>query len=730
MRTEKRTLHEREVWIVEHVKQSDARGKTIRDIWEQAQQAVEDGGLAETVSLPTYHRTIAKLVRRGQLEEVEPSEDGAARYTATEQLSPLNTFTLSDLSEALWELSAPQAFAMYIEAVDYYESRSSEVLAQAAQALMNEDPRDLVLEYLRDCVEHLEDDVEDLLELDPDDHDLSRRVEGKLRALRHFVHGEIGIGGRVWPLPSMEQVRRGASVEPESWQAVADLLAERVFGRFFIEHVSAEPGDPDSRMVVAGSDGSSHAGFVRGIPAPAYAEDEGRLMLTFNNSIAYIDIPRGHPQQSRFPYHGVPMTRSALEDPHNRGMIISRPWFETLTDSEFEHMKKAALDVVQFRVDERLMTGTARAYGTNPVAGESGLLPKPHVLIRDGTVTPQERELQHYAKLGPDGDVVREGIALSYGILKAVKDSRHRVFAGSVKSTQLRTFSRVVNWYVKRGSSRQLGNPIDPTWDVARAAYVTDAVAVTRLLGCLPETKSPTEYYRTCVIARPFSAMVTSLRELKAETPQEWLTWFKDRGQRQAEERRRHGGQASVLGSTDLEDDPYVRMCQEADYAMFYIGRPGGDPQVTLPRFEFMDALRGRAREERNDRVLRAAKAIIDGVHATQWTLDRDHNFLSRVRLPRLVPYVVYEAHEKCKVLGHKLEAELRQAIAANLAQIKALRGIPRARVDIEPISLSRYLTRAANRLLSSGSVPADDGAEEPLADEERAEEGEVPQVS
>ena len=709
MSGERPSIHAREVWIVDLLRRDPDEGRTIRWIWEAALLPVDQEGLAETVSLPTYHRTMAKLVRRGQVEEVGAPDDGPALFRASEQLSPLNTFTLSDLSDALWQLSVPEALAMYVDALDYYESRAGRVLGVAARALMHEDPRDLVVEYMRDIVEHLKDDVEDLLDSSTSGEDVGHRVESQVKMLRQFVHGEIGISARVWSLPTLDQVLRGASVDPASWKAVATTVSQRVFGRYFIESVTALGRSRRTQMVVAGTDGSSHAGFVRGVPAPTYAEDQGRLMLTFNNSIAYVDMPANHPRQSRFPYHGVPMTRAALEDPHNRGMIISRPWFESLTDSEFEHMKKAALDVVQFRVDERLMTGAARAYGSNPVAGQSDLLPPPNVLIRDGTVTPQERELQHYAKAGPDGDIVREGIALSHNILKAVLDSQKRVFAGAVKTTQLRTFSRIVNWYIMRGSKRQLGRAIDPTWDISRASHVTDAVAMTHLLTSLPECATSDEYYRTCIVSRPFPAMVTSLRELRVETPDEWLTWFEERSEREAEAQKRHGGPLSFLGATDLEDDPYVRMCQHADYAMFYLGRPGGSPQIGFPRFEFMDGLRWLSDEERTARVRSTVEAIIDGVHATKWTLDRDHNFLSRIRLPRLIPYVVHEAHEKCKVLGHKLESELKQAIAANLARIKGSRAIAGSKVTIEPISLGGYLSRAAKRL-KGNKTPDPDG--------------------
>ena len=100
----------------------------------------------------------------------------------------------------------------------------------------------------------------------------------------------------------------------------------------------------DVSQVVAGTDGSSHVGYVRGIPAPRYVEEQGRLLLIFNNSLAYVDLPEGFPSDAPSAYHGIPMSRAALEDPQNKGMVLSRPWFEDLTDSEFEHFKKTALD--------------------------------------------------------------------------------------------------------------------------------------------------------------------------------------------------------------------------------------------------------------------------------------------------------------------------------------------------------------------------------------------------
>ena len=156
----------------------------------------------------------------------------------------------------------------------------------------------------------------------------------------------------------------------------------RVFGDrviFFVPFPQDLAGEPDQTYPVGGSDGSTHAGVVRAGLGAEFVEDTGNLVLTFNNSIVRVQLPEPAASDFDFPYHGVPMTRPALEDPSNKGMILARPWHPDLTDSEYEHLKKTALDVVQYRVDERVMLGTARALGNDRSRGSGRLLPRPRV---------------------------------------------------------------------------------------------------------------------------------------------------------------------------------------------------------------------------------------------------------------------------------------------------------------------------------------------------------------
>lgn len=694
------TMHERNVFIVEFLRQNaETPRRTIRDIWEAVRQprTSDPPGLGDAASLPTYHRTVAKLVRDGQLEEDITNTEGAMLYKIALQMSSLSTFTQTDLNAALWELSPPEAMATYLDAVDYFESHAEGVIRRAAALLLHADPRELILTMLQDLAAELTDDAEILKDPNAIDARHLAETNRRLRRLQRLVNGELGISATVWAFPAFEGLKAGEAFEPPNWDAVKEALQRSVFGSQFFETVRVADRDA-SADVIAGSDGSTHAGYVRGVRAPQYVEEEGRLVLTFNNSLAYVDLPKDHPSRLASPYHAIPLTRAALEDPQNRGMILSKPWFSDLSESEYEHTKKAALDVVQFRVDERLMAGTARALGSTQATVDSGQLPRPNVLIRDGTVTPQEREFQHYQARNSYGDIVREGINLSHKILREVKDSDRRVFAGAVKFTVLRTFSTILNWFIKKH--------VEPSWDTARTSVISDPVAMTRLFTALPPL-GPGEYYRSCVIVRPFSAMVTDLQSVKAESSTDWLGYFRKRRARQKADAGEMGGVPPLWASdSEVQDDPYVRLCQYADYASFFFSPPGGgDPHITVPRFEFMDSLREKGERERRERVNRASELIIWGVHRSKWATDRDHNFMSARKLPRLVPYVVYEAHEKCKALGHKLESELRQAISARLSQLKASRGSVVSKVEIEPVSSGDYLSRM-RRLLG----PPDEG--------------------
>ena len=247
------SIHDRCIWIVDFLRRhSDEENRTIRAIWECAKRPKsldpEQSGLGDTASLPTYHRTLAKLVRQGQVKEKGSSPDGAALYRATDQLSEFATYTLTDIN-TLWELSIPDTLAHYIDAVDYYEERAEEVLGQAAKRLLKEEPRNLILRMLQDLAAEIEDDVGIIH--DPEVEDLAHRndTQRRLDELRLFVNGELGISATVWNFQNFDQLERGEAFIPPDWTEIEDAIAKHAFGNSFIERVKIDSDESTRRRL-------------------------------------------------------------------------------------------------------------------------------------------------------------------------------------------------------------------------------------------------------------------------------------------------------------------------------------------------------------------------------------------------------------------------------------------------------------------------------------------------
>ncbi|HEX9554513.1 MAG TPA: hypothetical protein VF983_15010, partial [Streptosporangiaceae bacterium] len=145
-----------------------------------------------------------------------------------------------------------------------------------------------------------------------------------------------------------------------------------------------------------------------------------------------------------------------------------------------------------------------------------------------------------------------------------------------------------------------------------------------------------------------------------------------------------------------IEDDPYVRMCEEADYVMFYIGHTAGDPLPLAPRYEFLESLRPAGAEKADARVRRNVELLVAALDHTKFTPDSDHNFLTGKRLVKIVPSVVYRAHEYCKALGRRLETELKSMIVANLHRLGLARRANDDAVSLRPLSARRFFEREA----------------------------------
>ncbi len=659
----------------------------------------------DTVTLPVYYKLARRLVSTGHLTEVPGDDDdpGGQRYALAPHLHADTALTLDDISD-LAHMPPSEALATLVDAREYVTSRRDEVLRGAARTLRTVDPRALVMEMIQSKIGCYNDDLALYVAAGEDDDRHLRRLKTARAELEQICYRWFGLSHEAVEIRPAAAGRHTPIVARHD--VLATQLARRVYGRTAIIRVGTDnPHDPQDwhNVVVSGSDGSTYSSAMQVDTAAAFVDDTGSEYVTFNNSVVYVrmlgELARRHPS----PWYSVPLTRSAIDSPNNAGMVMAPFMYrhEGLNDGEYEHMAKCATDVVQWRADEEVFLGHARALGG------SGLLPPPQVHLRDGTVTLQERESHHYTRTDSYGEMVREGVRLSHDVLRHIRDRRTPpVFAGAVKSSQIHLFATIVNWFVAHGHPACGVPPVDPGWDVSRASLLADNEAMTMLLGTLNGERHG-GWFTSFVVVRPFHSLTDMYRFHEQERDGYWIDMFQGR-----QDKARADPMSDSYWKTvpDVADDPYVRMMELADYAMFYVGHSDGDPQPLAPRYEFLDALRRLTPEQAEQRVERNVGLLVAALRETGLSIDLDHNFMSRKRLVKLVPYVVYEAHEKCKSLGRQLESELKSMVIANLQYLQRARVGPQPEVRFRPMPVRAYIERYRRARQEQAALPDGDG--------------------
>ncbi len=690
---------EREQAIFRYLRGIDrAVGATVRELHEHlivVGAAVQGGGeVRDTVTVQAYHKLVTRLVLDGRLVEVGDRGADAQRYALAPALHADTALTLDDIDQIAFELKPTEAIAALIDAREYVGASRDTVLRRAAIALQKVPPRDLVRDMILSKVDLYNAHVDEWHAHGGDDERHRRLLKAARADLEIICYRWFGLSAdavRVPPASSVSSSGTGAvAVTCDPGRLVSELSL-RVFGDTVIQHVAvANRSAPEdwANVVVAGSDGSTYSSVMSIDTAKAFVDDGGSEVVTFNNSIVYLHMEGLNRERHASRVYSVPITRSAIDSPTNAGMVMAPFMYRELADGEYEHMAKCATDVVQWRADERVFIGDAPALG-----GDGRRLPAPRVHLRDGTVTLQEREVNHYQRNDAYGDMVRAGVLLSYQILKHIKSRRQPpVFAGAVKGSQLHLFATIINWFIAHGHPASGVPPVDPGWDVSRAAMLADNEAVTMLLATLAAGRGD-GYFCTFAVSRPFHALTDMAREYAREMPDIWVDKLRDR-------QNDHLGKPmmdSYWKTVDvIEDDPYVRMCEEADYVMFYIGHTAGDPLPLAPRYEFLESLRPAGAEEAGARVRRNVELLVAALDHTKFTPDSDHNFLTGKRLVKIVPSVVYRAHEYCKALGRRLETELKSMIVANLHRLGLARRANDDAVSLRPLNARRFFEREA----------------------------------
>lgn len=388
--------------------------------------------------------------------------------------------------------------------------------------------------------------------------------------------------------------------------AVKSHLEQHIVGKCFLNVLDASDDRWKGRTPLIGSsDVSQHSSAVP-VPARFFRRS---VPFVLNNAAGSVFSL----QHDEAKYENV--FNPQPDENLLRWMLIDPSYQDELEPEDYKRCLASAMDVGQYKFDLEYLLKADKH--------------RPDLILRDGSLFPQDAYLDNFAIPNKRGDFTREAIremldCLSYAKLLNV------IYCGVSKNVQLKVYSSVVDWFIARH--------IDNKWDIG-SYTLSDGHSMSLLLST-PSFVSENlkQVVSTCLIRRSFVTRANLNTRVSNGDLEGYFNHFQQQ-------------------HPDFDIMPYRRLCGLAHVYMFFLGH-SKTPQQQLPRYEFFHHAELGAPEE-------IAAAILAGLQKCSLSADLDHSFMSDKPVTYLLPAVTQQAHELSKNVGKHIDSMTGQWIMA-----------------------------------------------------------------
>lgn len=465
----------------------------------------------------------------------------------------------------------------------------------ARKQLLAQDPRELYLNFLIDLKNTIEQDSTKAPRL-------SRLLEQV--AIRGF--------GMTYNQIKINSPRRGGSrwlVNPFDVQSISTHLEKHIVGKYFLNPISVDNSIWNGTTPSIGSsDVSQHRSAV---PIPAHFFTR-RVPFVLNNAAGTIlKIERN---QAKF----EPLFNPLPSDELLQWMLIDPSYQEDLEPEDYQRCLASAMDVGQYTFDHYYLLN-------NPDRKP------PDVVLRDGSLFPQDAYLDNYVINNRRGEFTRKAIQELLNCFIHARDSKI-IYCGVSKNVQLKVYSAVVDWYIAKY--------IDQRWETGNYT-LNDGLAMTLLLSS-PEFISDnlSQSIYTCMIRRSFTTRANLNTKANLHDLNSYFGKYKN-----------------SLESEGVNIDIFQRLCDIAHLYMFFMGH-SKNPEQRLPRYDFFyhDSL-GSPESVVNK--------ILSSLQYSTPDIDEDHSFMTDEPITFLIPSVTLQAHNFSKDVGECITEQTEDRIMA-----------------------------------------------------------------
>ncbi|MCI0408112.1 MAG: hypothetical protein L0191_06020 [Acidobacteria bacterium] len=648
---------------------------------EVYRRAVE---LGDTVTEEAYYNIARRLVHRGLLAPVE--SDGGTRYKlgAPAESRWLEEDDLSALIDPEYPILA---IAIWKESGQQVNEVPEQLWVELRERLRGQRARDLFRLAILSYCEDFHAQISDLAELEknptPELSRLRREAENSRRLLLQLAKYGLGLSREAVNVPlsvdvAISEFKHAKAVSYVNAELLERELDARIGPEPFIVDVPAVP--PDRDLLIGAVDGSTRGGILSLLGEAGDFTVGYAPMIAINTSIGQVNRSMRLGNRATPVFMRLPERPEDMQRQDNRYTVMAKLLYPDLSDAEYIHSVWNAMDVIESRAVLRLLK---RWYVPKP-----GIeIPAADVVLRDGTVSPQDRDFSHYSELSSYGQIVRDMIDLHWDILKKCREDGQTV-AGVVKNAQLSVFAPVVNWFACQVAREKTGQLV--SWPLLTMNLMPDQLILTRLLTAGRGKRD--QWTRTCVVLRPFHALTNFARVYSGSSSPSSPVLDAYSAAKEAPSQLNEEKKVFWETLFRRENDSYVKMLENVFYGGFFLGAvPRLDIDKSLPRFEFLVPASTRDTDpDLWNSMWAHLGRLIKALQQNKFEVSAEHRLFKSEAKIDVLPSLVIRAHDTVKHWAAELLTRVHEYIGYYLARhvkTKKLRGIrvrPFSRDELE----------------------------------------------
>lgn len=417
------------------------------------------------------------------------------------------------------------ATAKALYSASYFEE-GEDILLQARERLLKEDPRDIFL----NCIKFIVD-----------------RIQTADASKKYFWVDQLsslairGLGIKIDDLEFIGTSSPTVFRAEPKWDNIKKHIDGVVLGKYFIEMISVPTDErlwgTEFPLRISACDASQHK-FKLKIP---YYNKYFSTPIVINNAAGIIKERKT--DEPNWINIVVPKNTQDFEN----WVIVGYDDYNDLNINDYEWATKSAMDVGQYFVEEVYLLQ------------HGGVSKKPDIHIRDGRIFPQDHA-ENCKIQNRHGKLTREAIWRMCTTLKKAKELGI-IFCGATKNVELKVFSTVIDWYIREVMK-------DKRWNIT--GHILDDSEIMRYLLFNKNFDMSTfsQIFVTCKIIRSFY----TASNYNSRTNKQFLNdlnAFKE-----------------IHHNRDLTAKHIVEEALKYNVAMFFAGHTNTD-EFFIPRYEF-----------------------------------------------------------------------------------------------------------------------------------------------